>query len=213
MSGLTDQILHSCCLESWLIPLVFLEWRKFSLHVSDKRSTSLPGARKLSLHLLAVLFVHSILLLRPIWTPSKDFLPSDFLWMGNASKRSKGGRRVGAWPPWRSTISLEDHLLPGGSSWTLAAPLNHKVIDNVRSPSSYNPLSLSFDAIVFIALGPLHPLSQLLLVSLHLMDTCIKLHLTNLFCRFIKLTSIITLIPIINLTFFVVLQPLSLSLP
>lgn len=109
---------------------------------------------------------------------------------------------MGARPPWRSTVSLEDQLLPGGSSWILAAPLNHKVIGNVRSPSSHNPLSLSFNAIIFIALGPLHPLSQLLLVSLHLMDTCIKLHLTNLFCRFINLTSIITLIPIIKLNLF-----------
>ena len=167
MSSLTDQILHSCCLESWLIPLVFLEWRNFSLHVSDKKSPSPPGAWKLSLHLLVVLFVHSILLLWPIWTPLEDFLPSDFLWMGNASNRRKGGRRVGARPPWRSTVSLEDQLLPGGSSWILAAPLNHKVIGNVRSPSSHNPLSLSFNAIIFIALGPLHPLSQLLLACLH----------------------------------------------
>lgn len=48
----------------------------------------------------------------------------------------------------------------------------------------------------------MHPLSQLLLVSLHLTDTFIKLYLTNLFCRFIKLTSIVTLIPIIKLDLF-----------
>ena len=128
MSSLTDQILHSCCLESWLIPLVFLEWRNFSLHVREKKCRPTWGT-KLSLHLLAVLFVcsdpPSILLLWPIWTPSRDFLPSDFLWMGNACKRRKGGR-MGAQPPWRSTVSMEDHFLPGGSSWILPASLNHK---------------------------------------------------------------------------------------
>ena len=163
MSSLTDQILHSCCLESWLIPLVFLEWRNFSLHVREKKSAGPPGARNCPS--ICWQFYLSAQIHPPFFSLGQyrhhqeiSYPLTSYEWGTLVREEKEGGEWEhslpgGAPSPWRITFSLEDHL------GYCQHPSTIKVIGNVRSPSSRNPLSLPFNAIMFIALGPLHPLS------------------------------------------------------
>lgn len=147
MSSLTDQILHSSCLKSWLIPFVFLEWRLFSLHESEKKSTSPPGAQNCPS--ICWRFYLSTQIHPPFFSlgqyghHQKIAYPLTSYEWGTLAREEKErgewehGLLEGALSPWRITSSLEDHL----GYWQ--HPSTIKVIGNIRSPSSHNPLSVS----------------------------------------------------------------------